>query len=661
MKQLFLVIIVLMIIHFDSDVFSQSYASMYISGAAPQPVSGWTTLSGFTSNTPDQRTSDWNFASNTLTASGPSTGLFMVSFSISFSGSVTGQWQIGISINNNNPDSISIIRMINTGGDLGNASATGYVQITNGKTFNLKVLPPSNGNINVKYAQVTLARLSDIASYNNYAENGIYGNSNSLALGTGWVNLTNSSPGYTAEHLSGWSHSNGVLTATEISAGGIYLVSANFSLTGSSGLTFDFGVSRNDADPVNINGGRKISNINVDIGNVTITGIIQVANNDNIRLKVKASNSGNITVNYCHISLVKISGGLAVSENFPFASMYQMSSSPATQSLPQLVNTKLQGYSVDVTDLSYWQFSSNQFNPIGVSAGIYRVNYFLSYATDAGNNKIVFKVFRGSTDLPDLTISRSTSNPNDRGAAAGNGIIEIANATDSIKIIAYSDKAVNISLYRSRLTLSRIEQTSSIPLPVELSSFTAKVLKSGGVQLNWRTETEVSNYGFDIERASSSTTPVQDWMKIGFVEGHGNSNSPKDYSFTDENARYSKYSYRLKQIDTDGQFEYSKIIEVDAGNIPDGFVLEQNYPNPFNPYTTIKFALAETQKAELKIFDILGNEVIVLFDGIADGGKVYEVEFNVAQVSRPEITSGVYFYRLATESKVENRKMLLLK
>ena len=144
--------------------------------------------------------------------------------------------------------------------------------------------------------------------------------------------------------------------------------------------------------------------------------------------------------------------------------------------------------------------------------------------------------------------------------------------------------------------------------------------------------------------------------KIGFVEGNGNSNSPKDYTYTDNNAQYGSYAYRLKQIDTDGQFEYSNIIEVDAGNIPDGFVLEQNYPNPFNPITTIKFALAETQNAELKVFDVLGNEVSSIFNGIAEGGKVYEAVFNAENLS-----SGIYFYRLETKEKVENRKMLLLK
>lgn len=201
-------------------------------------------------------------------------------------------------------------------------------------------------------------------------------------------------------------------------------------------------------------------------------------------------------------------------------------------------------------------------------------------------------------------------------------------------------------------------------LPVELSLFTAKVLRSGGVQLKWRTETEVNNYGFEVERTkgdfefrnSPRGMDYQNFELIGFVEGNGNSNSPKDYSFTDNNVGYGKYSYRLKQIDTDGQFEYSKVIEVDAGNIPSEIVLEQNYPNPFNPKTTIKFALAETQKASLIIYDALGNTIETPFQGIVEGGKKYEVEFNAEGLS-----SGIYFYQLATESKIENRKMILIK
>lgn len=222
---------------------------------------------------------------------------------------------------------------------------------------------------------------------------------------------------------------------------------------------------------------------------------------------------------------------------------------------------------------------------------------------------------------------------------------------------AFENALMSISNNDPSKSNFRVSLQTEFPLPVELSSFTAKVLRSGGIQLNWRTETEVNNFGFEVERLQNyKIEKLQDWIKIGFVEGHGNSNSPKDYSFEDNNAQYGSYAYRLKQVDTDGSFEYSKVIEVDVGNIPDGFVLEQNYPNPFNPTTRIKFALAETQKAELIIYDLLGNEIASLFNGIAEGGKVYEKEFDAATLS-----SGIYFYRLETKNKVENRKMLLLK
>ena len=194
-----------------------------------------------------------------------------------------------------------------------------------------------------------------------------------------------------------------------------------------------------------------------------------------------------------------------------------------------------------------------------------------------------------------------------------------------------------------------------VPLPVELSSFTAKVLRNGGVQLDWTTETEVDNYGFDVERTQLNEKNTS-WEKLDFIEGHGNSNSPKEYSFLDKGILYGSYAYRLKQIDTDGDFEYSNILEINAGNIPDGFVLEQNYPNPFNPSTTIKFASAETQKAELKVFDVLGNEIVTLFNGTTEGGKVYEIEFNTVNLS-----SGIYYYRLKAGNFVETKKMALLR
>jgi len=190
------------------------------------------------------------------------------------------------------------------------------------------------------------------------------------------------------------------------------------------------------------------------------------------------------------------------------------------------------------------------------------------------------------------------------------------------------------------------------PLPVELSNFSAVIIGSS-VKLNWRTETEVNNYGFEVERCALSAER-QVWEKIGFVNGNGNSNSPKNYAFDDNNLVPGKYSYRLKQIDSDGQFEYSKVIAVDF-NSPKKFELTQNYPNPFNPITTISWEIQKDDFVTLKIYDILGNEVHTIVNEYQQAG-FYQRSFDASSLS-----SGLYFYTLQSGSFIESRKMILMK
>jgi hypothetical protein len=197
-------------------------------------------------------------------------------------------------------------------------------------------------------------------------------------------------------------------------------------------------------------------------------------------------------------------------------------------------------------------------------------------------------------------------------------------------------------------TLSAPE-VDDAPLPVELSSFTGKQ-EGDKVSLVWQTKTEVDNYGFDVERKVGK----KQWEKIGFVAGNGNSNSPKDYSYADKKLKGgTKFSYRLKQIDTDGEIEYSKEVEVEV--VPTKFELYQNYPNPFNPSTTISFALPQAGKVTLKIYNTLGEEVATLADGYMEAG-IQTVNFNAG-----ELSSGLYIYRLNTREATFTKKMLLLK
>lgn len=187
-------------------------------------------------------------------------------------------------------------------------------------------------------------------------------------------------------------------------------------------------------------------------------------------------------------------------------------------------------------------------------------------------------------------------------------------------------------------------------VPVELLSFSSSV-EGNTVNLSWMTATELNNLGFEIERSSNKS----DWMTIGFKEGKGTTTETQHYSYSDQlsDLAVSKLFYRLKQVDFDGSFEYSNIIEVDIA--PSVFSLSQNYPNPFNPSTKINWQVPVGSWQTLKVFDILGNEVATLVDEFKTAGK-YEVEFDASK-----IPNGVYFYQLKTENFISTKKMILMK
>ena len=197
-------------------------------------------------------------------------------------------------------------------------------------------------------------------------------------------------------------------------------------------------------------------------------------------------------------------------------------------------------------------------------------------------------------------------------------------------------------------------QDLEISIPVELSIFQVQH-KENQIELTWQTATEINNYGFEVERrVGIGELDMGGWEKIGFVPGNGSSSTPYDYFFEDKNpSGGSKFIYRLKQIDYDGKFEYSKEVEVDV--LPKNFNLFQNYPNPFNPVTIIKFALPMTAKVRIIVYNLVGEKVATLLDENKDAGY-YDIQFNSDNLS-----SGVYIYRLTAENFVQTKKMMLIR
>lgn len=210
-----------------------------------------------------------------------------------------------------------------------------------------------------------------------------------------------------------------------------------------------------------------------------------------------------------------------------------------------------------------------------------------------------------------------------------------------------------------------IESFLDPPLPVELSNLEAIIEKDNCVILQWETKTEVNNYGFEMERKlASGGLEVGGWAKIGFVQGSGNSNSPKEYSFMDKKLNSGKYSYRLKMIDNDGTFKYSDVVEVEVG-LPKEYAISQNYPNPFNPTTRIDYQLPFDSKVTIELYGITGERVGTLINNELSAGY-YTLGVNANTLS---LASGVYFCRMVAQglSKqsaktfIQIKKLMLIK
>jgi Secretion system C-terminal sorting domain/Vault protein inter-alpha-trypsin domain len=186
-------------------------------------------------------------------------------------------------------------------------------------------------------------------------------------------------------------------------------------------------------------------------------------------------------------------------------------------------------------------------------------------------------------------------------------------------------------------------------LSVKIESMAASQ-SHNNVTLSWTTSTETNNLGFDIERKTDNSV----FVKVGFIQGKGTTTAKHSYSFTDNNLPSGSYTYRIKQIDVNGSIHYLKEINVEVGT-PTVFSLEQNYPNPFNPSTTIKYQLPKAGFVTLRIYDILGREVVILVKENQNAGR-YSVDFNASKLS-----SGIYIYELKSPDFTSCKKMILTK
>ncbi|HSD63156.1 MAG TPA: M28 family peptidase [Ignavibacteriaceae bacterium] len=198
-------------------------------------------------------------------------------------------------------------------------------------------------------------------------------------------------------------------------------------------------------------------------------------------------------------------------------------------------------------------------------------------------------------------------------------------------------------------TLALLSKPDGI-VPVELASFAGNY-DGKNIMLNWKTSTELNNYGFEIEKKTGDNPQ---WYSIGFVNGNGTIQTPSVYSFTDSRVTGSgTYYYRLKQIDNDGSYKYSSAVEINVNRTAQ-FVLEQNYPNPFNPSTKISFSIPQSSNVKIAVYNLVGEQVTVLLNGNMEAGN-HVINFNAS-----DLPSGVYLCRIQYAGSSRMIKMMLL-
>ena len=187
-------------------------------------------------------------------------------------------------------------------------------------------------------------------------------------------------------------------------------------------------------------------------------------------------------------------------------------------------------------------------------------------------------------------------------------------------------------------------------VPVILTSFYVSCNNESAL-LNWKTSTEINNYGFEIEKSADKST----WQKIGFVKGNGTTTVPNEYSFSDTLLAPSIISYyRLKQVDFNGTIRFSQVVDLNF-NTKNNFGISQNYPNPFNPATTINYQSPKAGMVVIKVYDLLGNEIKTLVNEYKQPGS-YSVNYDASKLS-----SGVYIYRIISGNYSASKIMVLIK
>lgn len=259
------------------------------------------------------------------------------------------------------------------------------------------------------------------------------------------------------------------------------------------------------------------------------------------------------------------------------------------------------------------------------------------YWTERSNDLLRSSNYDGSSVSTVLAIQASTGIAVDN---LNNKIYWCENTSSSLKRVNF-DGTDSETVY-ANTGLSGIALNINSVLPVELINFQGQ-LENKVIELSWSTASELNNLGFEIQKS----TDGRNWNIIDFIKGQGTITEINEYQYQDFNPFSGTNYYRLKQIDFDGAFEYSKVISVEYGNSERSFNI---FPNPSNGMINLQIDNLSNQRMNVKIFDNFGREVWAskLIESEADWRKEIEINGN-----------GIYFVFAQIEDEIHYEKVII--
>jgi Secretion system C-terminal sorting domain len=273
-----------------------------------------------------------------------------------------------------------------------------------------------------------------------------------------------------------------------------------------------------------------------------------------------------------------------------------------------------------------------------------KVGSTLPYATLNNTNTVarVWDINRiGSGNLAQLSLT-----PNDLTTVAGGTftpgsvVLGHGNGT-SFDVIPATNNAGKFSSVGAVSAFSPFIVANDVALGVTLTSFSAQLTNKNTVMLNWQTENEKDNSGFEIQRSADAKT----WSKIGFVKGKGQSSVAFDYSFEDKGPLSILTYYRLKQVDFDGKESYSKVVNVTLNKKGDKFSV---FPNPVS-----------SKSATISLDDDMLDGVLIITNSIGAVVKKEKINSKTFNLDLGNLSNGLYIFEVQKDQNRTFQKVLI--